>query len=79
MTIFMTSTITIHFQKYPFPGASFGIEQLIRGYTNETIKVVLLGNSAGFEEQISQLFRLNFNIEDRSVQSEQIINKLIYT
>ncbi len=59
-------TYTVHFQKYPYPGASYGIKQLIARLSGTTDTVRLLGDPTGFEADIQAIKDAGINIQDDS-------------
>ncbi|HEY6436191.1 MAG TPA: hypothetical protein VIY47_06350 [Ignavibacteriaceae bacterium] len=63
----MAPTYTIHFQKYPYPGASHGIQALIARLRNTKGIIRLLGNPSGFEKDIQCIKDAHIQIQDETI------------
>lgn len=66
---------TIHFQKYPWPGAKYGIDNIVARFQGERVTVVLRGRSFGFEENIFKLFEAGICVVDLSDEQLEIQSK----
>lgn len=62
-----TESYTIHFQKHPFPGARYGMQQLAKRFSGRTdVLIILQGDATGFEAEVQALIGAGINVKDES-------------
>lgn len=62
---------TIHLQSHPWPGARYGMQQLMRRFPSTDdalyVKIIIRGDKTGFESDIETLASHGFMVEDLSI------------